>query len=150
MAGGKTSKQDKIEAIKTSVKVQEVQIKKDVLDKTDETLKEVLNKIKEMASPGWSITSALSNISTEALKNISETVHQGGTTEGNIITLTAPMIIPELQNLKECIKQLGITKVLMEQLFLAHYSDKYFENGAFNNANFRTAASTILESRQTA
>ena len=128
--------------------MQEVQINKEVLDKADETVKEALEKLKEMASPGWSITSAMSNLSHATLKDISDTVHQGGTTEGNITTLTAPMIIPTLQKLKERIKQLGITKILMEQLFLAHYADKYFENGAFNNGNFRTAASTIFESRQ--
>jgi hypothetical protein len=143
----RTNKQDKIEALKTNIKVHEVQMDKDVLNSTPVAIQESLDQLAEMVKPGWSISTALKKLDNPTLKILSETVNSGSTTELNITSLTASLVLPALAKLKNCMKQVNVLKNLMEGVFLAHYADKFFEGGTFNNGNFRTAAATILDSR---
>jgi hypothetical protein len=139
------TKQDKIEALKTNVKVYEVQLDRDVLNSVPTTVQEALDQLAEMVKPGWNITTALKKLDSSVLKALSETVHSGSTTELNITSLTAPEVLPILKKLKDCIKQANLLKNLMEGVFLTHYADKFYEGGTFNNGNFRTAAGTIMD-----
>ena len=137
-------KQDKLDEIEKAYNLLSLQLNQDVLNAIPAVMQGSTTLLGSFVNGRFSLPARLAQMDPRTLERLSQVEFTGGTTEFHLLKSVATHVMVEYAQLKVVIENLTTMQKMIEQKFMGSYTANYYDNGCYQNANFKTAVSTTL------